>query len=206
MVQRKIQVGEAVDFGDGIRKWTGDLVTAQQCPAQHPHIPEISGQRTGDFVVPEVYVHQIRKRRERRRNGTGNQIVRHVENRESAEPTKVRWKVARETVTDEVKDSKERQGGYTPRNLPGNALPVRYDYAGEASELADSRRDGTGHETGTVSPFENRILGFSPEVNIGDAMVHRVAANAVPAVAAVVSGPGVEDSQVGLLKGSSESQ
>lgn len=114
--------------------------------------------------------------------------------------------IAGDPVSNEINDSKERQGGDTGRDFAGDSLPVGDGDAGELSEITDFRRYETRHIASTVGFFEDRIFGLATEADVSNATGLLVAANAVPVVAAVIARPRVEDSQVWLIKSRLEGQ
>jgi len=175
-------------------------VSAEQGPAQHSERTEVSRNGPGEEVVTEIQVHETREVRERRRERAGDAVVGEVEHREAVEPADVRRDAAGDAVSDEVDDAEERQGCDAARDLAGDSLPVCDGDAGKSPEPADRRRDVAGHVAGPVSSLEDRLLGLAAEVDVGDAAGLLVAAHAVPVVAAVGTGPRVEDSEVGFVE------
>lgn len=135
-----------------------------------------------------------------------NKIVGDVENGEPVQETDVCRNLSGNPVSDEIEDPEEGQSGNARRNRTGDSLPVGDGEAGEALELTNGRRNVAGHVAGATSLLENGVLGLAPEVDVGDPASLRVAADSVPAAAAVGAGPGVEDAQVRLLQTASESQ
>lgn len=99
-------------------------------------------------------------------------------------------------VADHVEDPEERERRNAGRDGPGNGLPVGDDDAGETVQFADGRRNCTVHVAGAVGLFEDRVFGFAAESYVSNSACRRVAADAVPFVAAVGTRPGVEDAQV----------
>lgn len=104
----------------------------------------------------------------------------------------------------QIKNSKKWQLGNARRDISRNALPVGDGETREPVQATDGVRYRTGHEPGPVGFFEDGVFGLATEVDVGDPFGGRVAADSVPVVAAVGSGPGVEYAQVGLVEGSFE--
>lgn len=67
-------------------------------------------------------------------------------------------------------------------------------------EEANGWGDPAGHEAGAAGAGEERVFGLAAEWEVGDAAGGGVAADAVPAIAAVVAGPGSEDAEIGLCE------
>lgn len=78
------------------------------------------------------------------------------------------------------------------RDLAGDSFPIGDDDVGEISEFANIRRDVTGHVLRTEGFFEGGVDGTGAEADFGYPASVAVAGNAVPVVAAVCAGPGVE--------------
>lgn len=113
---------------------------------------------------------------------------------------------AGDAVSGEVDDAEEGEGGDAARDLAGDSLPVGDDDAGEVRELANLRRDGTGHVARTEGLLEGGVDGTGAEADLGDAVGVAVAGDAVPVVAAVGAGPRVEYAVVGLPESGFEGQ
>ena len=189
MVSGQIQIRETVNTRDRARNGPADLVSTQQGPAQHLEPAEGPRDGPGDPVIPQVQVHEAREVRHRRRDPAGDRVVGYVQHREAVEPADVGGDGAGDAVSDELDDSEERQGGDAAGDLAGDSLPVGDGDAGEARELADRRRDVSGHVASAVGALEDRLLRLAAEVDVGDAAALLVAADAVPLVAAVGAGP-----------------
>lgn len=130
-------------------------------------------------------------------------IICEVEDGELVEAPNVAGDLAGEEVTGEINDLEERQGGRdTARDEAGDGVPVGDGEGGELGEVADGRGDGTGHVSGVVGGFEERVVDVqeAAESDVDDAASVGVALDAVPVVATVGASPGTEDSQVGLLQ------
>ncbi|KAF8045876.1 hypothetical protein N665_4261s0001, partial [Sinapis alba] len=67
-------------------------------------------------------------------------------------------------------------------------------------EFTDRRRDGAGHDSFPFRTLENRLLRDSTEGNGGDSVVVGVAAHTVPAIAAVLAFPRVENANERLVE------
>ncbi|KAI4334591.1 hypothetical protein L6164_019263 [Bauhinia variegata] len=85
--------------------------------------------------------------------------------------------IAGDPVSNEINDSKERQGGDASRDFAGDSLPVGDGNAGESSELTYFRRYETGHITSTVGILEEGVFGLAAEADVSNASGLLVAAN-----------------------------
>ena len=160
----------------------------------------------GDLVVTEVKIHQTGHTRQRRRDFAGDDVVGGAEQSQVLEPSDVGGESAGDSVSGEVDDAEEGEGGDAARDLAGDSLPVGDDDAGEVRELANLRRDGTGHVARTEGLLEGGVDGTGAEADLGDAARVAVAGDAVPVAAAVGAGPRVEYSAVGLPDSGFEGQ
>lgn len=149
-------------------------------------------------------MHQRIEIGERARDGAGDLVIRDVQHGESTQAADVGGDRAGELVPDQVEDPEEGEGRDAGGNGAGDGLPVGDGEAGEAGEFADGRRDEAGHVAGAVGLLEDGILGLAAEIDVGDSVRLRVATDTVPAAAALVALPGVEDAEVGLVEGSLE--
>lgn len=205
-VHRQIKVGQPVYGRDRARDCPRELVPGQQRPAQHRELPDVGRDLARDPVVPEVEVHEARHLEDRRRDLAREVVVGKVEDRGLAEvPDSIR-DTAGEPVADQVEDPEGGQGGDAVGDLAGDALPVGNDECGEVVELADGGADGASHAPGSAGLQEDGVLGLAAEVDVGDPLVGGVAADTVPVAAAVIAGPRVEDTKVGLVEGGLEAQ
>lgn len=149
-------------------------------------------------------MHKTRRVHDARRDLAGYGIVGEVQHGHTAQATDTHRNRAGDLVPDQVEDPERRKRRNALRNLAGDALPVGEDEVREAVELADFRRDGTGHVAGPTGFDQDGVLRLAAEVDVDDPASVGVAADAVPVEAAVVAGPSLENAQVRLGEGGLE--
>lgn len=161
-------------------------------------VAELLRYLAGEAVPADVEVHEIGHAGDGGWNVAGELVVGEVEEAEAGELADVGGDGAGEAVAGEVEDAEVWEGGGDAgRDGAGDGLPVGDDERGEAGEQADCRRDRPGHVAGAAG--EDRILALPANVDAGDPAGGGVAADAVPARAAVAAGvPGLEEADAPL--------
>ena len=142
----------------------------------------------------------------RRRNLAGDCIIGEAQHGESPELPDVGRNLPGDLVSGEVEDSERGEGSNAGGDLAGDGLPVGDDKGGESGDVANLRRDFSGHVASASKLLEDWVLGLTAEVYVGDVAGGWVAVNAVPALAAVGARPGVEDAKVRFGQGSLEGE
>lgn len=147
-------------------------------------------------------MHESGETHERRRDLSGDEVIGEVEDGEVAEVPDIGGDRAGDPVTDEVEEAEGGEMGRDAgRDLAGDSFPIGEDEGGEGGKRADLRGDRTRHEGGGGGGGRSNGRIFGVEAEVDDAAGGGVAADAEPVlVAAIATGPGIEDAEdtVGL--------